>query len=152
MRRMTRPLALLLAVLSALPAGVIGADGPVAVAAGSSTVVTESAAAPQTVVQRPATGTLAPEHPVKRFENVFFISLPFTALYSAILVIGTAAVIQVGIQKDSLRITIPYQAAAAGLACGASAWIAWHDHVSPPPEVSPAPLAVPAAGTSTASL
>ena len=85
-----------------------------------------------------------PEHPVKRFENVFFISLPFTALYSAALTIGAAAAIQIGIRKENLRITIPYQVAAAALACGSSAWIAWHDQSSPAPEVSP----VPAAATS----
>ena len=86
-----------------------------------------------------STAPAKPEHPAKRFENVFFISLPFTALYSAILTIGAAFAIEVGIRKGSLRITIPYQAAAVGLACGSSAWIAWRDHSSPSPEVSAPP-------------
>jgi hypothetical protein len=101
------------------------------------------AADPGASILAPPPGQKAakPEHPVKRFENVFFISLPFTALYSAALTIGAAAAIEIGIRKGNLRITVPYQVVAAALACGSSAWIAWRDHSSPAPKVSPAPAA-----------
>ena len=63
----------------------------------------------------------------RRFETVFLISLPFTALYSGILTLGAAAAIESGIKGGSLTIGPAYQITAAALALTASALIARND-------------------------
>jgi len=64
-----------------------------------------------------------PETVPRRMETVFFITLPFASLYSSLLTLGAAAVIQ----KGEVRFTVGYQAAAAGLAVLAAGWVAWKD-------------------------
>lgn len=67
----------------------------------------------------------------RRFETVFFISIPFTSLYSSLLVLGVSAVVQ----KGDIRFTVPYQATTAGLSLLAAGWIAWHDHETGGPDL-----------------
>jgi hypothetical protein len=71
------------------------------------------------------------ESAVRRFETVFMISLPFTALYSGILTLGAATAIEVGIKGRTLRVGTAYQIAGASLALATSSWIAWRDKKAP---------------------
>ncbi len=64
---------------------------------------------------------------MRRFETVFLISLPFTALYSGVLTLGAAAAIESGIKGGSLTIGPAYQITAAALALTASTLIARKD-------------------------
>jgi hypothetical protein len=66
---------------------------------------------------------VAPENPIRRFESVFFITLPFTSLYSGILMLGISAVIQ----RGNVNFNIPLQTATAVLAVGGAAFSAWRD-------------------------
>jgi hypothetical protein len=75
----------------------------------------------------------------RRLETVFFISLPFTSLYSGIFMLGISA----AVQKGDVRFTVPYQATTAGLALLASGWIAWHDKKTGGPDLSEVERAVP---------
>jgi hypothetical protein len=63
------------------------------------------------------------ESPVRRFETVFFISLPFTALYGSL--ITTAA--GYAIQGKRFRLTTPVLAVDLSAACALAAWIAGRD-------------------------
>jgi hypothetical protein len=63
------------------------------------------------------------ESPVKRFETVSLISLPFMALYSMILTAGAMLIFQ----KGHMKMTTGYRVTALTLAVGASTWIAWKD-------------------------
>jgi len=63
------------------------------------------------------------ESSVRRFENVFFISLPFTTLWSVILIAGTA----LAVQKGNLKLTTGMRVAGISLALGGSGLIAWRD-------------------------
>ena len=80
-----------------------------------------------------AEGTNAPfsETGNRRMETVFFISLPFTSLYSGIFMLGVSA----AIQKGRVNFTVPYQTITAGLALVASGWIAWHDKKTGGPDL-----------------
>lgn len=71
---------------------------------------------------RPAS-ELADESALRRFENVFFISLPFTALHSTLLTTGVA----LAAQKGKFRLTLGYQIAGIGLAILGAGWIAVRD-------------------------
>lgn len=71
---------------------------------------------------RPAS-ELAGESALRRFENVFFISLPFTALHSTLLITGIA----LAAQKGEFKLTLGYQIAGIGLAILGAGWIAVKD-------------------------
>ncbi len=93
---------------------------------------------------RPALESAYRESGLRRTENVFFISLPFTALYSAILT-GTAALL---IEGRNVRHPDLYLGVSVGLAATASALIAWRDSrvpaaAVPPPAVPPSSPAQP---------
>ncbi len=92
-----------------------------------------AASAPAAVPAEPAFPPVSvKEHPAKRFENVFFISLPFTSLYSAVLTLAAAAIIQ----KGDVDFTEPYQFATAGLAASGALYIAWQDTARGGPSLS----------------
>jgi len=82
--------------------------------------------------QTPISATHFTETPARRYETVFFISLPFTSLYSGIIMLGVSA----AIQKGNVRFTVPYQATTAGLALMTAGWIAWHDKQTGGPDLS----------------
>jgi len=82
------------------------------------------------------------ESTTRRYETVFFISLPFTSLYSGIFMLGVSA----AIQKGDVRFTVPYQATTAGLALLAAGWIAWHDNKIGGPDLREVERVVPADG------
>ncbi len=65
----------------------------------------------------------APESPVRRFESVFFITLPFASLYSGIVMVGVSA----ALQKGKVNFTVPYQVATVVLASVVAGWSAWRD-------------------------
>jgi hypothetical protein len=111
-----------LALLAAGPARARTTEAPAPVA--------PSAVAPGTPAPAPAAWFDAPppaESRVRRFENVFFISLPFTALYSAVLVAGS------GLAIEGRRFTVrgPWLAAGIALPVLGSGWIAWRDQRRP---------------------
>jgi len=64
-----------------------------------------------------------PESPVRRFESVFFITLPFASLYSGIVMIGVSA----ALQKGKVNFTMPYQVATVVLASVLAGYSAWRD-------------------------
>jgi len=68
----------------------------------------------------------------RRFETVFFISLPFCSLYSGVFMLGVSAITQ----KGNARFTVPYQATTLGIALFTSGWIAWNDHKKGGPDLS----------------
>lgn len=82
---------------------------------------------------RPSLESAYRESGLRRTENVFFISLPFTALYSAILT-GTAALL---IERGDIRHPDLYLGISVGLAASASALIAWRDSRAPAPAPPP---------------
>ena len=86
------------------------------------------------------------ESRTRRMETVFFISLPFTSLYSGIVMLGVSA----AIQKGHVRFTVPYQSITAGLALLSSGWIAWHDHQTGGPDLTEVESKTPPAGTDLA--
>ena len=92
----------------------------------------------------PAVQIEAAESVSRRMETVFFIALPFASLYSALLALGAAAIIQ----KGEVRFTVGYQIATAGLASIAAGWVAWKDSKDTAVTVPPAP-AKPAAPPDT---
>jgi len=100
-------------------------------------------AAAAAVSEPPARRSLVsavPESSLRRTENVFFISLPFTALYSALLVGGAALAIERGdVRHPDLVLGL-----SIGLATTASALIAWHDLRAPAAAAPPGPAAAPA--------
>lgn len=63
------------------------------------------------------------ESALRRLENVFFISLPFTALHSTLLTTGVA----LATQKGKFKLTLGYQIAGIGLAILGAGWIAVKD-------------------------
>jgi hypothetical protein len=81
------------------------------------------------------------ESATRRYETVFFISLPFTSLYSGLIVLGFSAIVQ----KGNVKFTVPYQAATIGLAVLASGWMAWEDHVHGGPDLREVERVDPAA-------
>jgi hypothetical protein len=64
-----------------------------------------------------------PESPLRRFESVFFITLPFSSLYSSLIMLGVAAIAQGG----NVDFTSRYQVATASLAVALAAWSGWRD-------------------------
>lgn len=94
----------------------------------SSTVLADSAPA------RPSLNSTYHESGLRRTENVFFISLPFTALYAAVLTGGTA----LAIGKGHVRRPDVWLGISMGLATSVSAVIAWRDARAPtPPPAAP---------------
>lgn len=61
--------------------------------------------------------------PARRFETVFFVTLPFSSLYSGALVLLAAAIIQ----KGRVDFTVPYQVTTISLAVAGAGWSAWRD-------------------------
>ena len=97
------------------------------------------------------------ESRVRRFETVFFISLPFSALYGSL--ITTAA--GYAIQGKKFRLTTPVLAVDLTASCAFAAWIAGRDAraqrdtpapslpFSPPPSATPALPAAPELSATT---
>ena len=81
------------------------------------------------------------ESATRRFEAVFFISLPFTSLYSGLVVLGVSAIVQ----KGNVNFTVPYQAATIGIAVLASGWMAWDDYKHGGPDLKEVERVDPAA-------
>ena len=93
---------------------------------------------------RPSVESTYTESALRRTENVFFISLPFTALYAALLTGGAALAIEHG----EFRHRDLYVGVSMGLAAGAAGLIAWRDARAPVP-ARPVPAASPAAESGT---
>ena len=64
------------------------------------------------------------ESSARRFESVFFISLPFTSLYSIVLAAGAGFALEGRKFTLDTRIMIP----AVSMAVLAAGWIGWTDH------------------------
>ena len=90
---------------------------------------------------RPSVESTYTESVLRRSESVFFISLPFTALYSMLLT-GAAAL---AIERGDVRNPDLYLGISMGTAALASGLIAWRDARSPKPVRLPS--AAPESGT-----
>lgn len=89
---------------------------------------------------RPTLESAYRESALRRSENVFFISLPFTALYAALLTGGVA----LALDRGEFKHPDLYLGISVGLATTASALIAWRDARAPRPAPATLPAAAPA--------
>lgn len=107
---------------STLPAGSPSSTLAAPVDRSGAVGVPASALAP-TMASPEVTATVYAESALRRAESVFFISLPFTALYAAIASVGVAFAIEGRRLKLDDRVVIP----TVSLAVLASSYIAWND-------------------------
>jgi len=124
----------LLAVLAAAPGRADPVSADAVTAAPSATVAADGAPA------RSPLDSAYRESSLRRTENVFFISLPFTALYAALLTGGVA----LAVEKGSVRRPEVWLGISMGLATTASAVIAWRDARAPASPPAALPAAAPA--------